>query len=334
MPFRIKVSLVILVALGLALTVGPLVYPIAPLDTVPVEGLFDPDSRLATVQGVRLHYKTAGETTPDGPAFVLLHGFGASVYSWHELMAPLGEIGFAVAFDRPAFGLSERPTAWRGVNPYGPEAQVDLTIGLMDTLGLDRAVLIGNSSGGAVAAQVALEHPERVAGLVLIGAAVYRSGGAPAWTRPLLYTPQLDRLGPVFMRGLAGEPGENFLASAWSDPSRLDQATRDAYREPLRVDGWDRALWELSRASREPGLEGKLTSIAVPGLVVTGADDRIVPPELSERLATDLPDAELVVLPGCGHVPQEECPDALQEVLRRWLTERGLAPEVAPAAAP
>lgn len=327
MPFRIKVSIVILCSLLGLLLIGPLIVPIAPLaDTVPERELAQDDSRFVEVGGLELHYLSAGEAVAGQPVFVLLHGFGSSSESWRRVMPRLAEFGRVVAFDRPAFGLSERPMPgeWRGRNPYTPEAQLELTLALMDALGLEKAILVGNSSGGALAAQLALEHPERVAGLVLVDAAVYRGGGAPAWSRFLLNTPQLNRIGPLLMRQLSGESGQSFLEAAWSDPSRIDEATRAAYQRPLRAENWDRALWELSKASREPELAPYLAEIEQPALVMTGAEDRIVPPELSQRLADELPNAVLASFEDCGHLPQEECPEPFMLALENWLEQQGL----------
>ena len=327
MPFRIKVSLAIVLALLGVLVFGPLLIPAGPLeDVVPARQLADEESRFVEVSGLEVHVKDAGARGSDGPAFVLFHGFGASVYTWHEVLDPLAEEGFAVAFDRPGFGLTERPESgsWgRGENPYAPDAQVDLTLGLMDELGIDEAVLIGSSSGGSVAAQVALEHPERVLGLVLVGAAIYTTGGAPPWSRPLLYTPQLDRVGPLLMRSLAGESGENLLRAAWADPERIDEQTVAAYRRYTRVEGWDRALWEVSKASRRPRVADRLDDVAVPTLVIAGAADAVVPVEDAERIAQELSSADLVFLDGCGHTPQEECPDAFLAAVRDWWAAAG-----------
>lgn len=323
MPFRIKVSLAILLALAGVLVFGPLVIPVRPLDglTDPRQ-LADDDSRFVDVAGTELHYRSTGQPGGPGPTFVLLHGFGASVYTWHEVLPALGERGGAVAFDRPGFGLSERPDAgrWpRGENPYGSEGQIALTIGLMDRLGIDDAVLVGNSAGGTLAAEIALHHPDRVAGLVLVDAAVYRSGGPPAWSRPLLHTPQLNRVGPLLMRSLAGEPGDNLVRSAWADPDAVDEETLQAYRQYTRIEGWDRALWEISKAAREPLVAGRLDEVDTRTLVVTGAEDAVVPPADAERLADGLPRADLAVLPECGHTPQEECPEALLASIFAWL---------------
>jgi pimeloyl-ACP methyl ester carboxylesterase len=327
MPFRLKISLAIFLALLSTALFVPFFVAVPPLpDTVTERELADPDSQFVDVNGVTLHYKTSSVTPPENaPTFILLHGFGSSLYTWHNVMDELGKYGRVIAFDRPAFGLTERPMrgTWQGTNPYSPQGQVELMLGLMDELKLDKAILVGNSAGGTVAAQVALEQPEHVAGLVLVDAAIYQGGGAPAWVRPLLYTPQMNRLGPLIMRQFGGEPGENFIKSAWSDPEKIPKETLEAYRKPLRANDWDKALWELTKASRRPNFVNKLTSLNVPTLVLSGADDNIVPLQQSKRLAKDIPNAKLVTFATCGHTPQEECPTLFVEAIATWLAEKG-----------
>ncbi len=315
---RWRALLIVAGAVLAILLVGPLLVPVPPLeDTVPIDQLADGDSRFVEVNGLTVHYKTAGD---GDPAMVLLHGFGASVFSWREVMEPLAEHGAVIAFDRPAFGLTERPLSWdEGANPYTPEAQVALVLGLMDALDIDQAVLVGNSAGGTVAVNTAVTHPDRVQALVLVDAAIYEGGGSPSWIRPLLQTPQLDRLGPLLARQIAVR-GDAFLESAWHDPSKITPGVRAGYRRPLRAENWDRALWELTRASRS--LEApELGALTVPSLVISGDDDRIVPVASSVRLAQELSNAELVILPNCGHVPHEECPEAFLEAVEGFLRE-------------
>jgi pimeloyl-ACP methyl ester carboxylesterase len=300
---------VVVIAAGFFLAVlliGPFLIPVAPLENIaPPERLADPDSRFLEVNGLRVHYKSAGSGEP---FLILLHGFGASVFSWRKVMEPLGRSGTVIAFDRPAFGLTERPLTWEdGVNPYTPEAQVALLVGLMDALDVDRAILVGNSAGGTVAVNAALTHSERFDALVLVDAAIYEGGGAPSWIRPLLRTPQVDRLGPLLARQIEVR-GDAFLEAAWHDPSKIRPADWAGYRRPLQVENWDRALWELTKASSEPDLVDRIGTITLPSLVISGDDDRVVPLESSVRLAKQLPNAELVVIPDCGHVPHEECP--------------------------
>ena len=307
-----------LVVLLLFLGVGPFLVPVPPLeDTVPVEQLADPDSRFVQVNGLDVHYKRTGNGEP---VLWLLHGFGASTFSWREVMAPLAEAGTVVAFDRPAFGLTERPMPgeWQGQGPYTPEAQADLTVGLMDVLGLEKAILVGHSAGGPIALLTALSYPERVEGLILVDPAVYTGGGVPSLVRPLLNTPQMRRLGPLFVRRIRSG-GREFARSAWHDPTKITPEVWEGYTKPLRAENWDRALWELTRVSHPFDQFERLDELTVPALVVTGDDDRIVPVEQSIRLAQELPDADLVIVPECGHIPHEECPELFLQAVEAFL---------------
>ncbi len=301
-----------LLALALIL-VGPLLVPVPPLEnTVPPRQLADADSRFITVNGLEVHYKMAGQGEP---VFILLHGFGASVFTWHRVMTELSRYGTVIAYDRPAFGLTERPLTWEGMNPYSPDAQIELLFGLMDGLGIERAILVGNSAGGTVALRAALARPKRVQAVVAVDAAVYLGGGAPAWIRPLLQTPQMRHLGPLFVRRIATD-GNELIRQAWHDPDKIDTETWEGYRKPLRAENWDRALWELTLSSRDSDLANRLNEITMPVLVVSGDDDRIVPTEQSVRLSQELPNSRLVIFENCGHLPQEECPqDFLKAVI-------------------
>jgi pimeloyl-ACP methyl ester carboxylesterase len=311
----LKIIGIILAVLLLVLMVGPFLVPIPPPEnTVPVETLADPDSRFVDVNGLTVHYKQYGQGEP---ALILLHGFGASTFSWREVAEPLGQFGTVIAFDRPAFGLTERPLpdAWQaGVNPYSPEAQVDLLFGLMDRLEIEQAILVGNSAGGTVSMNAALYRPERVTALVLVDPAVYAGGGSPPWVRPLLSLPQMDRVGPLLVRSISVR-GMDMLDSAWHDTSLITDEIIEGYRRPLRAENWDAALWYLTRSSRASGLSERLNELEIPVLMVTGDNDRIVPTADSIRLAGEIAGAELVVFPRCGHVPQEECPQAFLDVL-------------------
>jgi pimeloyl-ACP methyl ester carboxylesterase len=316
---------------GLALVlllVGPFLIPVRPQrGLLPAERLADPDSHFVPVPlgtaSVRLHYKEHGH----GPRnLVLLHGFGASEFSWREVAPELARNARVVAFDRPAFGLTDRPlraswgTAadWAAHNPYSLQAQVDLTIGLMDELGIQQAVLVGNSAGGTVAMLTALQHPERVEALVLLDPAVY-SDGRRGGLRWLFDTPQAQHLGPLLARQIRSW-GTNFARSAWYEPARITEEVWAGYLKPLQVENWDRGLWELTRAAAPSGLPEHLAELALPILVVTGDDDRIVPTAQSVRVAAELPQAELLVVPECGHLPHEECPAPVLAAMADFLS--------------
>lgn len=309
---------ILLVVLTLAAVVGPFVIPVPPLEaTRPPEELADADSQFMPVNGVQIHYKRTGEGEP---VFILLHGFLASLHSWREVMGPLGESGTVIAYDRPAFGLTSRPMPeeWGEENPYTAQANVEMLIGLMDALAVERAVLVGNSAGGSLAIHAALQHPERIRGLILVDAAVYTGGGTPDWMHPVLATPQMRRIGPLLLRNIRGW-GEDFGRMAWHDPGSMTPDVWEGYLRPLQAENWDRALWEFLLASRPLDLEARLDEIRVPVLVITGDDDRIVPTQESIRLAEAIPGSDLVVIADCGHLPQEERPQAFLQAVRGFI---------------
>ena len=309
------VSILFLVLIDLVL-IGPLLIPVPPLEDVsPVRELADPDSQFVQVDGIDFHYKTAGS---QGPPVVLLHGFGASLYSWREVMPELGADYRVFAYDRTAFGLTERPTEWAGENPYTRSASVSHLGGLLDAWGADKAVLIGNSAGGTVAMKFALAHPDQVQALILVSPAVGSGGGPLAGRDWLVDLPQIQRLGPLLVRRIA-ETGPETIDQAWHDPARQPADMFPLYEKPLRAENWDLALWYLSTTGEVSDLPDRLSEFDLPILVITGDDDRIVPTQSTIEITEQLPGAELVVLPECGHLPQEECPQAFMDTVINFL---------------
>lgn len=307
-----------LLVLVLVLGVGPFLVPVSPAPgTVSPQELADADSQFIEINGLSVHYKMAGQAEP---VFILLHGFGASLFSWHAIMEPLAQQGTVIAYDRPAFGLTERPMTWSGTNPYSPEGNLDLLLGLMDQLGIGQAILVGNSAGGTLSMQFALAHPERVQALILVDPAVYEGSGGPAWVRLLGKLPQVQHLGPLLVRSIQNS-GKDLVRMAWHDPSLITQETWDGYTRPLKAENWDRALWDLTMASHDTGLTDQLQDFHLPILVITGDDDRIVPTADSVRLAGELPGAQLVVIADTGHVPQEEQPAAFLDAVNNFVSQ-------------
>ncbi len=310
-----RLALFALTLLLLVLLVGPFLVPVPPLKgTLPPAQLADADGRFIEIDGLSVYYKTQGQGQP---VFVLLHGFGASLFSWHAVMQPFSRYGTVIAYDRPAFGLTERPMRWSGENPYGAQANIDLLLGLLDRFGVEKAILVGNSAGGTLAMQFTLQHPQRVQSLILVDPAVYGKG-YPDWVLWLGRTPEMQHLGPLFPRSLI-QRSLDIVRTAWHDPSKITQETWDGYTLPLRAENWDRAIWDYTLASQDSGLPGHLNEFHLPILVITGDDDRLVPTAQSIRLAGELPGATLAVIPEAGHVPHEEQPAAFMQAVEDFL---------------
>jgi pimeloyl-ACP methyl ester carboxylesterase len=315
------IILSVLVGFGLLLLVGPFLIPVPPIEGQAPRSLAGPTSRFIEVDGIEIHYEESGSGEP---VFLLLHGFASSTFTWREVAGPLAQAGRVIAYDRPASGLTERPMEWDGPNPYANVYQPELARKLMDALGVKRAIVVGNSAGGTVAVQLALADADRVDALVLASPAIY-SGGPPGWIRPLLTTPQLNHLGPLLARGLEAR-GMELIAMAWHNPDQVPPEVYEGYRIPLHVENWDRALWELTRASEPLGLEQRLDELDLPVLVITGVDDRIVPPVDSRQVAGSVRGARMVEIENCGHLPQEECPNVFLNEMFAFLTDAGIIP--------
>lgn len=327
MPFRIKVFLSVLLAFAGVILVAPLVIPIKKLkETVSEASLASGDSLFADLPGLRVHYNEAAAEQA-GPALVLLHGYAFNTRSWRDVLPALALNNHVIAFDRPAFGLTSRPKAgdWAaGENPYSPEGQVKVTIALLDELGIDQAVLVGHSAGGAVALEAALEHPDRIKGLVLAAPAVYNTGGPPPALKPVLNSPHMKRMGPLLMRQLSGDAGLNFVRGNWAEPDSMPDEAFSAYVLNFSAHDWDKALWEVSRASHENHFLAELHQVTLPVLVIAGSADEVVPAAEAEKLAAALPDGDFQLLEGCGHAVHEECAPEFNRVVSSWLQDHTL----------
>ncbi|NTU93447.1 MAG: alpha/beta hydrolase [Chlorobiaceae bacterium] len=279
----------------------------------------DADSRFIDCNGFRVHYKVYGSGQP--PFLVLLHGSFLSIRSWRSVMRPLAEGATVVAFDRPAFGLTSRPVpSSRNEARYSPEAQTELVVNLMSSLGIERAILVGNSTGGTIALLTALRHPERVQGVVLAGAMIY-SGYATSEV-PSFLKPFMKTLTPVFsriMKRVITALYDRNIRGFWYVGERLADDTLAAFRKDLMVGDWSRGFWELFLETHHLHLDRQLKNLALPSLVVTGEHDLTVKTAESLRLSMELPGAELKVIPDCAHLPQEEQPEAFTEAVRDFV---------------
>lgn len=309
--------LVIFACLSTAL--GPFAIPIPQAEGLVSERAFiETDSKFVEIHRVNVHYKQAGA---GGRTFILLHPFGGSTFSWREVMDDFARMGRVIAYDRPAFGLTERPMPedW-AENPYGMKANIELLRGLMDEFGISQAVLVGNSAGGGVAAAFALEYPRRVEALILVdpGLGGGRGPQFPAWALPLMWTPQMRHVAPLLMREYE-ESLSRTIEREWYDQTKLTDEVRNEYLKLLRIENWDRALYELTFAPAYPELRPLLPRLTAPTLIVAGQEDRLIRSWYFESIAAEIPGARLALIPQCGHVPQEECPAEFMKAVTDYL---------------
>jgi pimeloyl-ACP methyl ester carboxylesterase len=269
-------------------------------------------ARYVTVDGTRLRYVDAGR----GPVVVLVHGLAASIYSWRHTILPLAQAGYRViAFDNRGFGFSDRPP--RG---YSNEAYVGVLYGLLDSLGVTEATLVGHSMGGAIAAQAALDRPERVHGLVLVDAA----GWGVRWPF-MLRVAHWPIVGALFdhLRGRTATAG--ILKAMYAVPSRVGAEDVDQYYAPLADADFGRVLRGVLGTFRFDALRDSLSRLATPTLVMWGSRDRLIPATVGEAMAAQLPRSVLVRFPDAGHALPEEVPEAFNRSLIGFL-HNGIPP--------
>ncbi len=260
---------------------------------------------LVMIGGTLLHLRDEGPR--DAPAVILLHGIGSSLHTFDGWAESLASSHRVIRFDLPGAGLS-------GQDPeglYTDDRSIRLLMALLDELGIDRATLAGNSIGGRLAWRFAAAHPDRVARLILIAPDGYASPGFDYGVPPKV--PAVLHLMRLFLPEWALRPN---IAAAYADPAALSETVMERYHALLLAPGNRKAMLMRMRQTVlvEPG--PLLRGISVPVLLLWGERDAMIPVANAQDYLAELPDARLVVLPGLGHVPQEEAPaESLAPVL-------------------
>ena len=260
-----------------------------------------PSGRFIEVDGVRLHYVERGE----GPPVVLLHGNAVSLKDI-EASGLLGDLAAAhrvIAFDRPGFGHSSRPRD----RLWTPSAQADLLAAALQQLGVGPALVVGHSMGTMVAAALALDHPQRVRGLALLGGYYYPTARVDALLVVPVAVPVLGDVlryttAPLAARAVLGKMVK-VMFSPRPVPSEFGSVvSREMLLRPvqLRADAED-GTFMVPGAMSMRDRYGELAGL--PMLLVAGAGDHIIDPDAqSGRLHRELPHSTLFIVPDAGHM--------------------------------
>jgi len=258
---------------------------------------------------LRTNYHDQGAGDP----VVMIHGSGPGVSAWANWrlnIGPLAATRRVIAPDMVGFGFTDRPEG----AVYGKDLWVRHLVDLMDALGVDRADLVGNSFGGALALAFALRHPDRVRRLVLMGSAGLSFPITPGLEAVWGYTPSI-----AAMRGLLD-------IFAYDRTLVSDELAELRYRASIRP-GFQESFAAMFPAPRQIALdalasdEAALAALPHRALVVHGREDRVIPPEASQRLFALLPDAELHMFGHCGHWTQIEHTARFNRLVSDFLAE-------------
>jgi len=275
---------------------------------------FDAIERMS-IQTVLVHdQRIAYLDVGAGPAVILIHGFGGSMWQWEQQQHTLSQHFRVLTLDLPGAGLSDKPEIG-----YRPDQMLDFFVGYMDAVKIQQATLVGNSMGAGLAIGMALTHPTRVAKLVLID-------GLPQDVMEKLTSPSIRRaletsapswlvsFGNMLFGGLMIESvlREIVHDPALLTPAVIERSNRNRQRpgliKPIMTVRENLPLWESGFATR-------LGEITHPTLVIWGNEDRVFPIAVGEELHQTIKGSRFIRIPKAGHIPQWERPDLVNQEL-------------------
>lgn len=274
-------------------------------------------SHFVNVENARLHYQEFGDRTH--PTLVLIHGFTASLFVWHKVAPLLADAGFhVVAVDLVGFGYSEKPRWF----DYSIPSQAHMVSRFMNTLGIGRATLVGSSYGGAVAMNIALDHPEYVEKLVLIGTVC----NDEVLSHPILRLASIRGVGEVItpflvdsrrmmrrrMRGTLSRSNHDLIT---------DERISNTLRPLTAADGHHSVL-ATSRAWSACRLEDDAYLISQPTLIIWGEEDTAIGIHNGYKLHDSILHSRFVILKNCGHVPAEEKSELVADLVTEFSRDR------------
>lgn len=240
------------------------------------------------------------DETGEGPPLVLLHEGVVDARIWEPVLPLLAERHRVIRYDQRGFGRSPRPD--------GPYSLVDDLVGVLDAAGVDRAALAGASRGGNIALATTVDHPERVAALILLGSGLSGAQLDVGWTPEQI------------ARWERAEADDDWPAMAELDMEAWAPMGADPELRAMFVEN---AVWSNSEdpATDEPVAE-RVGGITAPTLVITGGRDVRGINEIGDRLAREIPDARAAVIEEADHMIPWRAPEELSHLMLDFLSGR------------
>lgn len=266
------------------------------------------------VDGLTYHYWDKGE----GPAVLLLHGLGGSAYDWRLVYDDLAAAGFrAIAWEMLGAGYSDRPAD----ADYRIPSQAARAARFLETLGIAKAHVVGNSYGGALGLRLAAAHGALVDRLVLLDPA--------SMPQELPQHVKLLRTRGVTV-AMSVSPRKwqirRTLREVFADASKIREEDVEEYAHEAGLPGMAQSLVQIAR-QLEPEMAGRYAAtykrIQAPTIILWGEQDRVTPIRCGHQLRELIPGAVLRTLPMCGHCPHMEYPGATLVAILEFL---GAAP--------
>ncbi|MDO8839786.1 MAG: alpha/beta hydrolase [Parvibaculum sp.] len=318
-----------------------------------------PEPHYVETNGIRMAVYEQGPK--DGVPIVMCHGFPELGYSWRHQLPAVAGAGFrALAPDQRGYGNTGGPKGSDAVPLYDIAHLTDDLAGMLDALGIDKAVFAGHDWGGMVTWQMALRHPDRVAGVIgvntpfiprgpidpiagmrmVFGEDMYivyfqKFGVAEKifdtdvarsmrfWYRKsAMKLADFDAL-PADQKNLSFLKSFDADESTWLGTQLLNKEELDYYTRAFKKSGFEGGInWYRNFTRNWQLTEGQTEKIDVPCLMISAADDIVLRPELTAGMENYIPDLEKHVIADCGHWTQSEKPDELNRLMVDWLKRR------------
>ncbi len=270
-------------------------------------------SQFISVGGLDVHYRDEGNSADSVP-LVLIHGTSSSLHTWQGWVDALKGEHRIVRFDLPGFGL----TGPNATGNYSAAYYTTFTREVLEKLHISRCVIGGNSLGGDVAWRFCVEYPGIAQKLILVDAAGYPN--VPKSMPIGFRLAQIPALAPIVRYMTPRSIIEQSIQNVYADKSKVTPDLVDRYYDlTLRAGNRQALIDRMKHGYPTDENYRTISNIAIPTLIIWGAQDGLIPEAAAERFHADLPNDTLVVLNGLGHVPMEEDPARTVAVVKAFL---------------
>jgi len=258
------------------------------------------------VNDIELYYEVRGEGTP----LILISGLGYSLWQWHKMVPLLVEHFQVITFDNRGVGQSDKPGG-----PYSAQLLAADTIGLLDALGIEKAIIAGHSMGGFIAQAIALDYPQRIEKLILCSTNFGGPNHIPVAPEAMkVLTDVTSDALTRFKNGLAVS-----TAPGWAEknPEMIEEWVKWRVSNPIEPVHYQAQLAiGLALIPEAAAFENKLSNVSVPTLILFGEHDKVVPPANAELLTKQIAGSQIRIFPDAGHFFPIEIPEeAAQAVI-------------------
>ena len=254
----------------------------------------------AQTNGIELYYEIHGEGTP----LVLISGLGYSLWQWHKMVPFLAEHFQVITFDNRGVGQSDKP-----VGQYTAQMLAADTVGLLDALGIEKAIIMGHSMGGFIAQALALDFPQRVNKFILCATNFGGPHHVPVTPEAMKVLTDVNSDAVTrFRNGLVVS-----TAPGWAEanPQMIQEWIEWRTANPIEPAPYQAQLAiGLGLLPEAAAFEDKLPRLNIRTLILFGEHDKVVPPDNASLLASKISNSKVVILPDAGHFFTIEVPEA------------------------